>query len=832
MSATAMVGPMVNGFPTPATNPCNEASEYEKILRLRDEIFSGTHPRLTVPAHAVRKVSPRDAQAPFQPQLHATTPVASASGQTAGFNRNEGKQSAPQSLAPAPAPTPKPRATPAAVSEIDPVLLTKSDDLVRAETQLHRQRLEKQLRDQFEQKRLDARKRPAAGEGKPDFDISAVLARALEVTKPDIPPKDKDKESDDETFDENSLYSSRAPDSTPEGPASAESTSPKHQRLRANADAHDADGPAGLRATNVQNVAEAESPEPVTVRPAVSLSAVMGAPLDQSQDKHAYAERPDTSVMDLDDDDEEGEYSPPEAMEQFPTTNEASSRAVQDSRDPRNRPLRRYSELDENGKRPASPSQNMRIVRNHITSPLAPQPSRVSPLALTKQPPFSQNPRARDRTRRQGDQSPETYMPAKKKRKTKGEMRRRMRNGQLSPGVKEEEVSPPPFHDIPSLGHGKLRATNTEPIIIDDGPVHEARYPAVRDRHGEPPSPASPRYVEQTMPLSEPRGLSRTTVRPLRDDQDLRRVASMHNMRVEAPLEYPESVYSTPTRARASTYARIDSPMQETRQIAEMPMEYERRGTPAQEVRVMGTPASGYREVFPGGEREVRYEPIDMPPPPPVERIVVDQYGRRFREIVQERPSVSARPTPLRQDDTHSPTYDNYRQQRAGSVYVDAPERRYVENMPPPAVTYRQVADIPQASAMPPPIPREFQEPGISQQRSGSVFMERPTRQTVFMDDRAEFQEPIRMSSVRPSAARYEEVRPSEMISRGPSVRPVARESSVFIDDRSQVRREYMPVEQPRYRVVKPEERYFDAQGRVVSMNGASDAGPRFVQRY
>ena len=59
---------------------------------------------------------------------------------------------------------------------------------------------------------------------------------------------------------------------------------------------------------------------------------------------------------------------------------------------------------------------------------------------------------------------------------------------------------------------------------------------------------------------------------------------------------------------------------------------------PLQEVRVSRTPGPVYREVY--QEPQIRYEPM---PPPPIERIVVDQYGRRFREIIQqERPSVRA----------------------------------------------------------------------------------------------------------------------------------------------------------------------------------------------
>ena len=53
------------------------------------------------------------------------------------------------------------------------------------------------------------------------------------------------------------------------------------------------------------------------------------------------------------------------------------------------------------------------------------------------------------------------------------------------------------------------------------------------------------------------------------------------------------------------------------------------------------------------------------------------------------------------------------------------------------------------------------------------------------------------------------------------------------MDDRAPVRREYMQVEQPRYRVVEPEPRYVDEQGReIIMMDGARDGRQHVVQRY
>ena len=293
-------------------------------------------------------------------------------------------------------------------------------------------------------------------------------------------------------------------------------------------------------------------------------------------------------------------------------------------------------------------------------------------------------------------------------------------------------------------------------------------------------------------------------------------------MRAEQPREYPDAVYETSPR-RVASY-RESSPMIADRQ---RPMEeggayYDRQ--PLQEVQVSRTPGPAYREVYREEQPQIRYEPM---PPPPVERIVVDQYGRRFREIIQpppERMSVAPpRAMSVRPAEPDPPHYDNYRGSRAGSVFVDAPpERRYAQEMLPPPPTYRQIEQQPRASAVPMPQPRDqYEQPGMM--RSSSVqVMDRPARQTVYMDDRGDFREPVRMGSVRPAGNQYEEL-PREGMIRASGVRPVARDGNGFADDRSQMR--YVSIEQPRYRVVEPEERHYDAQGREVITQ-------RPVQRY
>lgn len=791
MSTTTLA--VVNGVLPTIQDVVDEEAEFEKILKLRDEIFAGNHPRLTVPARLLRKFSPSPASSSpsslhvqAQPQQPSSISVQVPPG--LGLSLDESQ----------PATSTASHSTPTA-SGINPVLLTKSDDLVRAEAVFHRNRLEKQLRDQFEQKRLDFRKKPAPAEAKPDFDISSLLAKALESVKPvSLEKEQSDKDGDNDSVDENSFYSSRAPDSTPErGEGSASSQEDAVEEPVA-----DETGVVLPHANAIEAQKDTASKASTTVNPFVS-----------TRDK-----------MDIDNDDEEGEYSPPDA-DQYPAQNVNGSHV---SADPRTRQVRRYSDLDQNGKRPASPPEpNMRIVRNHITSPVAPQPSRVSPLTFTKDSLVLQgrqytNGRPRGRAE-SPSQSPENVSARNKRRKVdkKAEKRAQRR------GIKQENVSPPPFHDIQPLG-AKPTQPEDRTIVIDEPPPppQEIRY-AQAPRYVESPQRPLSRQAEPIQ-MASPRVLSRNAMRP-REEPDLRRVASMHNMRLEQPREYVEY---TPARQRATSYIRVDSPMRE------LPRDYTSdNDRPLQEVRVMRTPAPEYREVY-QPEPEIRYIPEPMPPPPR-ERIVVDQYGRRFREIIQERPSVAPRASSYLPHEAPQ-YYDEYPAARAGSIMIDerAAAPRHAQEIPPPRVM-RQTAENSVQPMM--SVSREMYEPVPGGRAASIAVYERPQRQVVYADAPDDFRTPVRMSSVRPPTAQYDEQPVMSMAPRAASVRPGVpqpRQGSVFVDDRAPVRREYLPVEQtqPRYRVVDtdphaPMQRYVDAQGREM-IPAQHDDGVRYVQRY
>ena len=212
---------LLNGTHGANVRHLDEVGEYNKILRIRDQVFAGNHPRLTVSSNAVSKAIP--SVQPVTNTVHllplpVSTVLANFNLPGLQLHENNIPGIINGSTPAVSIPHARPPLPPPSTSELDPLFLTKSDELIKAETILQRRRLESALREQLDQKRSDARYKTALTEAKPDFDVSDVLAKALAR----VPPisfdsaRDNYNASASESVDENSFYSSRAPDSTPE----------------------------------------------------------------------------------------------------------------------------------------------------------------------------------------------------------------------------------------------------------------------------------------------------------------------------------------------------------------------------------------------------------------------------------------------------------------------------------------------------------------------------------------------------------------------------------------------------------------------------------------
>ncbi|KAM0251128.1 hypothetical protein ACHAQJ_008298 [Trichoderma viride] len=187
-----------------------EIAEYEKILRFRDSVLSGKHPTIKFKEDVNTLPNPisSTARSPSEPGEVDTRPQALQSFSASTQNQNP---ILPQRLADAgtKAYDPKhPKPFGAGTTEINPIFLEKSDQLVRAEFQLQRQRLERSLREEIEQHRVLRHAEPVI-----EFDLSDVLAKALTLVQAAATPFAANRgltaNSASDSFDDNTFYSSQ-----------------------------------------------------------------------------------------------------------------------------------------------------------------------------------------------------------------------------------------------------------------------------------------------------------------------------------------------------------------------------------------------------------------------------------------------------------------------------------------------------------------------------------------------------------------------------------------------------------------------------------------------
>ncbi|KAI5463291.1 hypothetical protein BGZ63DRAFT_402619 [Mariannaea sp. PMI_226] len=188
-----------------------QIQQYEKIVRFQESLLSGNHPSIKLPPHLI---------ASAQSSKHALD-VRAKSGATArhldnalSFSTNARQPILPVSSAQTVSAAPAAKSLATGKPEINPILLEKSDDLIRAEIQLKRQRLERALREEVEQRRVTT-KNVAQGEPLADFDLSEVLSKALTLVQATTAPCPAGEnvgvtnhESSSDSFDENTFYSS------------------------------------------------------------------------------------------------------------------------------------------------------------------------------------------------------------------------------------------------------------------------------------------------------------------------------------------------------------------------------------------------------------------------------------------------------------------------------------------------------------------------------------------------------------------------------------------------------------------------------------------------
>jgi hypothetical protein len=699
---------------------------YTDILGLRDAVVAGTHPTVRLSASAIAAlkktlVAPVSTDNASQRAAPSGTSIALANGVSPSTNA-----ASPVSMFPglpglssnvplAGASAAQHSHAKPTSSGLDPIFLEKSDSLVRAEGHLKRQRIERDLSDHWEKKKPGSgRDKEFHADAPSSMSIDAALADATKRVKPVSGLKSTLRAASIATsFDENDYYSSQVQSEwSPE--AGSDHAAGAFTAASETLDRRGGGAP--------ESSSKSRGKQPVQSNGASWRADVLPTSKNRPQ---SYANEHDR-VHEADDEDEE--YSPPEPTA-FDSYYDADTTmdpvADEDDDDSEYEPgevtqgsvvVTPYPHNQSN----AQPSPQVPIYRNHLSHIAAPQPNRVSPLAVQKGPsielelvngrpemvskPQKRNPPAQSRPSSASPSGPGASARKKKngnsnkKRKreleaTNRSKKRQDRQSVQSPPspvyretyIKPEPVSPPPFANVPEAQPYPPRYTNqAAPIQLDPEsprhPPHPQHLYASTPRHEYAPRMPPPAIVR----VSSASGYRP----PQRDTQDLRRVASLHYaqrptspaQRIYSPAgHYPPNgrAYAAPRQGSVAPYAPY------------------------------GEDASGVRYA----PAEPRHEPIRLqeyresspalmaPPPAVPRRIVVDQYGNRYyaeQPVAQPRASVA----PVARHPDPELAYERAPSRMAGA-YQPPPQPAHYEPvepiMAPPPPPVRQHAHQEQA---------------------------------------------------------------------------------------------------------------------------------------
>lgn len=784
----------------PIELPSTYNAAYERILRLRDDVFADRHPTLKplkqVPSVTKLPVSASSLPGPaIRDGIFSSTVKAPTQNVASGKSAQAGVATGTTSDAP-------PAGSSGPASGIHPIFLTKSDVLVRAELQQKRQRLERSLDEQISQKRAFARQNVLEEYALPEFNVTEVLRKAQEIVKPvrlTVRNAANRIGSSSDSFDENTFYSSQMNTTSEEtdAPANhmahveAQEGGPQPMDIESS---NDADEQISSRSQGRVEPVIAKAPES-HVEQIARLERELRLLKSTEKPTQSCVTPPNTREAEILD---EPPYSPPDvrvSSSLVSGTNNVSADDLSHAPPPEPSPRRSSRALESQSREYARrndmaeelATSDMRIVRNHITSPLAPQPARVSPLAVAKGPAVSQIRNNRQQNKRPGtntgipagrhspNQSVQPLSSRKRRRRTNsGETARNVaarREASPEVRIKDEPVSPQPPGALEAWRPPRKEEVH-RPVYIDTTTPRQRHVERITNptRRNEDLGPA---YLPESARPMTPAGHGGGRIVEIPPDSDLRPVVSAKQVYLPRASQDPSQQY----RASAQPLPRYGP---------------DRSPSPAL-LQLQRSPPP-------------RHGSVVMAPPP--RRIVVDQYGNRFIEapVPPERQmSIVPLGRPNDYDSRYEPT-------RATSVrnpsFEHQAEPRYVQRAPSPASPrYIEYAPPARTRSLVPENDR-YRE-GAYPLPSDSVRIVRyPETQIGRFEEMPRPGEAVtRMPSVRPMGSHYE--MPREPITRVQSVRP-ERERIIDLSGR----RETMP--QPVRQVsVRPDEMYMRQPGPV-----------------
>lgn len=803
----------LNGGGTATPSPAEEEIFYAKLLGLADTVVSGKHAQFKLPSAAIEQLKATLAllNAPLAGgQQVADSTLANGVAYSANASTNAQQYSTPAASTFTSLPGLQtqqtnlvngapPSLTKTTSGGLNPIFLEKSEVLVKAENRHRRQHIERDLQTQVAQAQGKRPGRDDQGAEAPSLDMNAIMlasaARELHVSG----LKQSGRvDSDAASFDTNDYYSSQVQSDW----SSPESASKDIDRA-AGAFPADSESLGGPSAQSFLAKASAMGKQPAVARDDNSSHGLANAYSAQLRNAYEVIE-----------DDEDDEYTPPDvsALARFDDDAGMEEGQIGSGDDDDYEPGE--VTMDSNVPTPPQPVRQVqryspKVIRNHLTHIAAPQPNRVSPLAVAKGPNLGgelelvngrpevvnhkYNTRHNPNVSRASTVSPEhgpggmkKKRPKKRKRdneqqQTGGGRAKKKRDRRAAPPsptyheprIKDEPMSPPPFANLPEVppfGQYAQRPAHYRPAEIDlVSPRHiplppspyvpEPRSSGLRYEYAQPASPSATRVAS---PLS---------FRPVqRDTQDLRRVASMHY--AQRPASPTQRAYSpAPQRTASMTYG--DSRM------SQAPVEVRFQEPPR---------AQEYHDPY--GRRP--QSPAMMPPPNVPRRIVIDQYGNQYYAADPEPapaplPSYRASVAPVDRRPPPPPTTEGYERapSRAATAYSQPAYERMDARMGPPPAKRRAVEEpaiqYVDANGYPVPGP-EYSRPEVR-------YMEAPTS-PVF----------------QPPSARYEMAPPPPRSAREPT-------SPVYAESTSPV---YAPTRSYSVRPEAPAVQQYSRQASVV----------------